>query len=94
MLVKKQAKRTILIVLVMTKRKETILTMKQFFEEYGGVALGILALLVLIAMITPVGNIIKSSLQGIVNKFSSSMNSQLDEAMNSTKNAQNSANTQ
>ena len=68
--------------------------MKQFFEEYGGVALGILALLVLIAMITPVGNIIKTSLQGIVNKFSTSMNSQLDAAMNSTKNAQESANTQ
>ena len=68
--------------------------MKQFFEEYGGVALGILALLVLIAMITPVGNIIKNSLQGIVNKFSSSMNNQLEAAMNATKNAQESANTQ
>lgn len=94
MLVKKQAKRTILIVLVMTKRKETILTMKQFFEEYGGVALGILALLVLIAMITPVGNIIKTSLQGIVNKFSTSMNNQLEAAMSATANAQTNANKQ
>ena len=68
--------------------------MKQFFEEYGGVALGILALLVLIAMITPVGNIIKTSLQGIVNKFSTSITNQIDDAMNSTKNAQESANTQ
>ena len=68
--------------------------MKQFFEEYGGVALGILALLVLIAMITPVGNIIKTSLQGIVDKFSTSMSNQLETAMNSTKDAQNSANSQ
>ena len=56
--------------------------MKQFFEEYGGVALGILALLVLIAMITPVGNIIKTSLQGTVTKFSSSINGQVDNDLN------------
>lgn len=62
--------------------------MKQFFEQYGGVALGILALLVLIAMITPVGNIIKTSLQGTTNKFASSMNGQLDDAMNATMEAQ------
>ena len=65
--------------------------MKQFFEQYGGVALGILALLVLIAMITPVGNLVKTSLQGTVHKFSSSINSQTDnitESMNSAfKNA-------
>lgn len=55
--------------------------MKKFFEEYGGVALGILALLVLIAMITPIGNIIKTSLAGISTKFGDSMNSQLDKAL-------------
>lgn len=65
--------------------------MKKFFEQYGGVALGILALLVLIAMITPVGNIIKTSLQGTVNKFSGSMHEQLGDAMNATASAQNSA---
>lgn len=65
--------------------------MKHFFEQYGGVALGILALLVLIAMITPVGNIIKTSLQGTANKFSGSMYEQLDGAMNATASAQNSA---
>lgn len=53
--------------------------MKRFFEQYGGVALGILALLVLIAMITPVGNIIKTSLQETVQKFSSSISTQTDE---------------
>ena len=63
--------------------------MKNFFEQYGGVALGILAILVLIAMITPVGNIIKTSLQGTVTKFSGSMNSQLNDAMNATATAQN-----
>lgn len=52
--------------------------MKQFFEQYGGVALGILALIVLIAMITPVGNIIKTSLQGTTETFSSKMNAQTD----------------
>lgn len=48
--------------------------MKQFFEQYGKVALGILALIVLIAMITPVGNIIKTSLQGTSHSFSSHIN--------------------
>lgn len=52
--------------------------MKQFFEQYGSVALGILALLVLIAMITPVGNIIKTSLQGTTETFSTKMESQTD----------------
>lgn len=53
--------------------------MKQFFENYGAVALGILALLVLIAMITPVGNLVKTSLQGTVQTFSTSINSQTDD---------------
>lgn len=63
--------------------------MKQFFEQYGGVALGILALLVLIAMITPVGNIIKTSLQGTAHKFSSSINSQVDDDLNAIATIQN-----
>lgn len=60
--------------------------MKQFFEQYGGIALGILALLVLIAMITPVGNIIKTSLQSTVHTTAASIESQTDtmtESMNS-----------
>lgn len=52
--------------------------MKQFFESYGAVAFGILALLVLIAMITPVGNIIKTSLQGTVQTFSTKIDGQTD----------------
>lgn len=61
--------------------------MKQFFEQYGGVALGILALLVLIAMITPVGNIIKTSLQGTVQTFSSGIESQTDDMNNQMQQA-------
>lgn len=59
--------------------------MKQFFEQYGGVALGILALLVLIAIITPVGNIIKTSLQSTVHTTAAGIESQTDtmtESMN------------
>lgn len=67
--------------------------MRQFFEEYGGVALGILALLVLIAMITPVGNIIKTSLEGLVNTFSTKMSTQLNTALTSAAGAQSSAGT-
>lgn len=47
--------------------------MKQFFEEYGGVALGILAVLVLIAMVSPIGTVIKNSLTGVTNSFSNKM---------------------
>lgn len=65
--------------------------MKQFFEQYGGVALGILALLVLIAMITPVGNIIKTSLQGTTEKFSTSINGQADNMTNQITDIMNTA---
>lgn len=59
--------------------------MKQFFEQYGGIALGILALLVLIAMITPVGNIIKTSLQRTVQTFSTRIDNQTDTMTESMK---------
>ena len=48
--------------------------MKQFFEEYGGVALGILAVLVLIAMVSPIGEAIKTSLTGVTSTFAEKMN--------------------
>lgn len=54
--------------------------MKQFFEEYGGVALGILAVLVLIAMVSPIGTVIKNSLTGVTNNFANKMNTGLDNA--------------
>ena len=43
--------------------------MKKFFENYGGVTLGICACLVLIAMVSPVGAKVKDSLTNAVNKF-------------------------
>lgn len=54
--------------------------MKQFFEEYGGIALGILAVLVLIAMVSPIGTVIKNSLTGVTNNFANKMNTGLDNA--------------
>ena len=54
--------------------------MKQFFEEYGGVALGILAVLVLIAMVSPIGDAIKTSLTSVTETFATKMNSGIDNA--------------
>lgn len=47
--------------------------MKQFFEEYGGVSLGILAVLVLIAIVSPVGGKIKGSLKEVTKGFDDKM---------------------
>ena len=52
--------------------------MKRFFEEYGGIALAILAVLVLIAIVSPVGKGIKNSLTGVANNFAGKMNSGLE----------------
>lgn len=53
--------------------------MKRFFEEYGGIALAILVVLVLIAILSPVGGKIKGSLKevtkGFDNKMKNGMNS-------------------
>ena len=56
--------------------------MKQFFEEYGGVALGILAVLVLIAMVSPIGEAIKTSLKSVTDTFASKMTSGINTATN------------
>ena len=47
--------------------------MKKFFENYGGVTLGICSVLVLVAMVTPVGAKVKDSLTNIVSGFSSGL---------------------
>lgn len=52
--------------------------MKRFFEEYGGVSLGILAVLVLIAIVNPVGGGIKNSLTGITKGFDNKMTNGLN----------------
>lgn len=52
--------------------------MKRFFEEYGGIALAILAVLVLIAIVSPVGSKIKESLTGTAKGFDNKMKNGLD----------------
>lgn len=52
--------------------------MKQFFEEYGGVSLGILAVLVLVAIVNPVGGGVKNSLTGITKGFDDKMKNGLN----------------
>lgn len=47
--------------------------MKQFFEEYGGIALAILVVLVLIAILSPVGGKIKGSLKEVTKGFDDKM---------------------
>lgn len=47
--------------------------MKRFFEEYGGIALAILVVLVLIAILSPVGGKIKSSLKEVTKGFDDKM---------------------
>lgn len=54
--------------------------MKRFFEEYGGIALTILAVLVLIAIVSPVGGKIKESLTGVAKGFGEKMNSGLTDS--------------
>ena len=56
--------------------------MKQFFEEYGGVALGILAILVLIAMVSPIGETIKTSLKSVTDTFADKMTNGINTATN------------
>lgn len=50
--------------------------MREFFEEYGGVALGVLALLVLIVMVSPLRESIDFNLRNIVRRYSSGDKSQ------------------
>lgn len=47
--------------------------MKRFFEEYGGIALAILVVLVLIAILSPVGGKIKGSLKEVTKGFDDKM---------------------
>lgn len=47
--------------------------MKRFFEEYGGIALAILVVLVLIAILSPVGGKIKGSLKEVTKGFNDKM---------------------
>lgn len=59
--------------------------MKRFFEEYGGIVLGILAVLVLIAMVSPVGGKIKESLTGVTKRFDEKMKDSMAEPISKTE---------
>lgn len=63
--------------------------MKSFFEEYGFVILAAIVVILLIAMCTPLGNVVKQNITGIMNSFSGKTNSMLNEgldtALNTTK---------
>ena len=56
--------------------------MKSFFEEYGLVILGILAVIVLICMVSPLGEAIQKSLESINTKFQTSVESAMTNAFN------------
>ena len=52
--------------------------MKSFFEEYGFVILAAIVVILLIAMCTPIGNLVKSQITGIVDSFANKTNSKLN----------------
>ena len=54
--------------------------MKAFLEEYGFVILIAIVIILLIVMATPVGNSIKASVLGLVDRFSGTATSKLDKA--------------
>lgn len=56
--------------------------MKSFLEEYGYAILGVIVVIVLIAMVTPLGKVIKSALANVVNNFSAKTQNKLDGALN------------
>lgn len=51
--------------------------MKSFFEEYGFVILAAVVVIALIAMVSPVGDAIEESLIGVVDGFTTKVNSEL-----------------
>lgn len=62
--------------------------MKAFFEEYGFIALSAIVVVILIALATPVGDAIKSSVMSLVGKFSTTTNTLVDNMGNEIQNAQ------
>ena len=55
--------------------------MKSFFEEYGFVILAAIIVILLIAMATPIGTLIRSNISHIVESFGEKTNQKLDYAM-------------
>ena len=61
--------------------------MKSFFEEYGLVILGILAVIVLICMVSPLGTTIQKSLSDIVGGFDTSVKQSVTDAFQKVSDA-------
>lgn len=51
--------------------------MKAFFEEYGFVALSAVVVIFLITLVSPVGTVIKTALEGFVDSFSNLISSSI-----------------
>jgi len=52
--------------------------MKSFFEEYGFVILSAIVVISLIAMVNPISEKISTGLSGVVDSFTTSVNSKLN----------------
>ena len=52
--------------------------MKSFFEEYGFVILAAIVVILLIAMCTPIGNLVKTQITNIVDSFANKTSSKLN----------------
>lgn len=52
--------------------------MKSFFEEYGFVILAAIVVILLIAMATPIGDLVKAQITGIVDSFANKTESKLN----------------
>ena len=52
--------------------------MKSFFEEYGFVILAAIVVILLIAMATPIGDLVKTQIDGVINSFGSKTQSKLN----------------
>ena len=52
--------------------------MKSFFEEYGFVILAAIVLILLIAMASPIGDLVKAQITGIVDSFANKTESKLN----------------
>ena len=61
--------------------------MKSFFEEYGLVVLGILAVIVLICMVSPLGTTIQKSLNDTVTGFDTSVDTAVGDAFDKVADA-------
>lgn len=56
--------------------------MKSFFEQYGFVILAAIVVIILIAMCTPIGSVVKTQIESITNSFASKTENKLDTTYN------------